>query len=70
MENFRKTIGAVTWSLNSTLETINHLGLAMVIAGWLQALVTDAPVNWAIVMIGLTLIILSLMRHPKWTTSL
>jgi len=69
MEKFRKAFGAVTWSMNSTLQTLNHLGLAMVIAGWLQALVTDALVNWPIVMIGLALIVLSIMRHPKWTTS-
>jgi len=69
MENFRKALSAVKWSMDSTLVTINHFGLAMVIAGWLQAIVTDAPVNWPIVMVGLALIFISLMRHPKWTTS-
>ena len=69
MENFRKAFGAVTWSLERIQETMNHLGLAWVIAGWLQALVTDVQINWLISMIGLALIVLSIMRHPKWTTS-
>ena len=69
MKNMRESLGSVTWSLNSTLQTINHLGLAMVIAGWLQALVTAAPINWPIFIVGVVFIFISFVRHPKWTTS-
>ncbi|MDD9858274.1 MAG: hypothetical protein OXU96_09555 [Gammaproteobacteria bacterium] len=69
MKNLRENLGFVTWSLNSTLETINRLGIAMVIAGWLQSLVSGAPVNWSIFTVGLVFIFISFVRHPKWTTS-
>jgi len=69
MEKLREIIKFSTWNWERTLETVNHFGLAMVIAGWLQALVTGAPVNWLLFMIGLIFILLSLVRYPKWTIS-
>jgi len=69
MGRLREIIKSATWNWERTLETVNHFGLAMVIAGWLQALVTDAPVHWPFFVIGLAFILVSLVRHPKWTTS-
>ena len=69
METLNKILSPAAWNWERTLETINHLGLAMVIAGWLQALVTDAPVDWPLFVIGLAFILVSLVRYPKWTTS-
>jgi len=69
METLNKILSPSAWNWERTLETINHLGLAMVIAGWLQALVTDATVHWPLFVIGLAFILVSLVRYPRWTTS-
>jgi len=63
METLNKILRPAAWNWERILETVNHLGLAMVIAGWLQALVTDAPVDWLIFVVGLGFIFISLPRY-------